>query len=142
MLRRKINDPKHWRNRAAAMRALANRANDEETIAIIGPLASDYDKLADALHTSAKLKFQTNRSKAFAAAMKSPGRTGERPGLNGSGEGKDSNLRHGCLCIAPECNALERSATSPLASFSIARGIGNCGLPPTPNQPIDAIANG
>jgi hypothetical protein len=47
MLWRKINDPKHWRNRAAAMRAVANRANDEQTIAIMNRLASDYDKLAD-----------------------------------------------------------------------------------------------
>jgi hypothetical protein len=42
-----INDPKHWRDRAAEMRALADTMNDAETIAIMKRLADDYDKLAD-----------------------------------------------------------------------------------------------
>jgi hypothetical protein len=42
-----VNDPRHWHDRAAAMRALANTMNDAETIAIMNRLADDYDKLAD-----------------------------------------------------------------------------------------------
>jgi hypothetical protein len=47
MARSPVNDPKHWRDRAAAMRALAATMKDAETIAIMHRLADDYDKLAD-----------------------------------------------------------------------------------------------
>jgi hypothetical protein len=40
MPRSNMNDSKHWRNRAAAMRALAATMKDPE-------LADDYDSLAD-----------------------------------------------------------------------------------------------
>ena len=42
-----INDPKHWRDRAAEMRALADTMKDADTIGIMNRLADDYDKLAD-----------------------------------------------------------------------------------------------
>jgi hypothetical protein len=42
-----VNDPKHWRDRAAEMRALAETMKDVETQAIMLRLAADYDKLAD-----------------------------------------------------------------------------------------------
>lgn len=42
-----INDPKHWRDRAAQMRALAECMAKPETMAIMAKLAEDYDKLAD-----------------------------------------------------------------------------------------------
>ena len=42
-----IKDPKHWRDGAAEMRALADTMKDAETIAIMRRLADDYDKLAD-----------------------------------------------------------------------------------------------
>jgi len=42
-----INDPKHWRDRAAEMRALSEMMKDAETVAIMLRLADDYDKLAD-----------------------------------------------------------------------------------------------
>jgi hypothetical protein len=47
MTRKPINDPKHWRGRAAQMRALAVTMKDAETIAIMNRLADDYDKLAE-----------------------------------------------------------------------------------------------
>ncbi len=42
-----INDPKHWRDRTAEMRALADCMTKPETTAIMAKLADDYDKLAD-----------------------------------------------------------------------------------------------
>jgi hypothetical protein len=42
-----INDPQHWRDRAAEMRALAGCIEKPETVAIMAKLAEDYDKLAD-----------------------------------------------------------------------------------------------
>jgi hypothetical protein len=41
-----VSDPKHWRERATEMRALAVQANDAETQAIMLRLAKDYDNLA------------------------------------------------------------------------------------------------
>ena len=40
-------DPKHWRDRAAFMRVLAETIRDVESRAIMLRLAADYDKLAD-----------------------------------------------------------------------------------------------
>jgi hypothetical protein len=42
-----INDPQHWRDRAAEMRALADCMSKPETTAVMARLAEDYDKLAD-----------------------------------------------------------------------------------------------
>jgi hypothetical protein len=42
-----INDPDHWLDRAAQMRALAETMTDIETREIMRQLADDYDKLAD-----------------------------------------------------------------------------------------------
>jgi hypothetical protein len=44
---RRTNDPKHWRDRAAQMRALALTMTDSETTILMNDLAADYDKLAD-----------------------------------------------------------------------------------------------
>jgi hypothetical protein len=41
------NDAKHWRLRAAEMRALAETMNDVGVRALMLKLANDYDKLAD-----------------------------------------------------------------------------------------------
>jgi hypothetical protein len=44
---REINDPKHWHDRAAEMRALSETMNDYKTKSIMLSLADDYDKLGD-----------------------------------------------------------------------------------------------
>jgi hypothetical protein len=41
------NDPDHWRERAAQMRALAAHAEDLDAMAMMFKLADEYDKLAD-----------------------------------------------------------------------------------------------
>jgi hypothetical protein len=41
-----VNDPKHWRDRAAVMRALAATMKGAETIAIMYRLADDYNNRA------------------------------------------------------------------------------------------------
>jgi hypothetical protein len=43
----KVNDAKHWRDRAAEMRALSDMMSDLEPKAIMLRLAEDYDRLAD-----------------------------------------------------------------------------------------------
>jgi hypothetical protein len=47
MTARHVNDVKHWRERAAQMRALADWMEDAETQRMMLKLANDYDKLAD-----------------------------------------------------------------------------------------------
>jgi len=42
-----VNDPKHWLDRAAEMRALSDTMQDAETKAIMLRLADDSDKLAN-----------------------------------------------------------------------------------------------
>lgn len=46
-----VNDSKHWRDRAAEMRALSEMMTNIETTAIMLRLADDYDKLADRADT-------------------------------------------------------------------------------------------
>jgi hypothetical protein len=40
-------DSKHWRERAAKMRALALTMKDPEVVVLMNDLAADYDTLAD-----------------------------------------------------------------------------------------------
>jgi hypothetical protein len=42
-----INDPNHWYDRAAAMRALSEVMNNAEVRATMLRLADEYDKLTD-----------------------------------------------------------------------------------------------
>ena len=66
---RRTNDPKHWRDREAQMRALALTMTDSETTILMNDLAADYDKLADraAIKANGK-KPPTNPSRARRAA--------------------------------------------------------------------------
>jgi hypothetical protein len=48
MIRSKKNDPKHWQDRAAQMRALALTMGDPRAAALMNDLAAHYDNLADA----------------------------------------------------------------------------------------------
>jgi hypothetical protein len=50
------NDSKHWRDRAAEMRALADAMKEADTAAIMLRLANDYDKLADRAEARSKGK--------------------------------------------------------------------------------------
>jgi hypothetical protein len=47
-----IADPKHWYERAAAMRVLAEEMKTAETKTTMLRLAADYDKLADRAPTT------------------------------------------------------------------------------------------
>ena len=47
MPHRNTNDPEHWRERAAQMRALALTMKDPEIIILMTNLAAEYEKLAD-----------------------------------------------------------------------------------------------
>jgi hypothetical protein len=51
MPRRFVDDPKHWYDRAAAMRALADEVKDIEARAMMLKLADEYDKLAERAET-------------------------------------------------------------------------------------------
>ena len=53
MSSRTVSDPKHWRDRAAEMRALSETMDDVEARAIMLRLAEDYDKLADRAEVAA-----------------------------------------------------------------------------------------
>jgi len=53
MSSRMVSDPKHWRDRAAEMRALSETMDDVEARAIMLRLAEDYDKLADRAEVAA-----------------------------------------------------------------------------------------
>jgi hypothetical protein len=45
-------NPKHWRDRAAQMRAMSDWMKDAETKATMLKLADDYDKLAERVKCS------------------------------------------------------------------------------------------
>ena len=45
---RNADDHKHWRHRAANMRALSTLMEHEETRKVMMRLADDYDRMADA----------------------------------------------------------------------------------------------
>jgi hypothetical protein len=61
---RTVNDPKHWYDRAAEMRALSETMRDPEVIAIMLRLADDYDKLAERAHIRAGDEGRTSIQRA------------------------------------------------------------------------------
>ena len=52
MSAQQVNDPRHWRDRAAQMRAMSDWMKDAETKATMLKLAEDYDKLAERVDSS------------------------------------------------------------------------------------------
>ncbi len=60
MAPRDIYDSKHWRDRAAEMRVLAEGMKDRETRRVMNHLADDYDKLADRAQARAERDKQLN----------------------------------------------------------------------------------
>lgn len=52
---RSIDDPQHWRDRAAQMRALAFTIAEPKIAVLMIDLAADYDKLADTAALKAEL---------------------------------------------------------------------------------------
>jgi hypothetical protein len=54
---RDLNDSKHWRDRAAEMRVLAEEMRDADAACLMHDLANDYDKLADRAAERAKSDF-------------------------------------------------------------------------------------
>ena len=57
------NDPQHWRDRAAQMRALALTMGDTEAAILMRDLAADYDKLAERAAIRANGKKPRSNSK-------------------------------------------------------------------------------
>lgn len=51
---RDLNDAKHWRDRAAEMRALAEGMSNAQAARLMFNLANDYDKLAERAEERAK----------------------------------------------------------------------------------------
>jgi hypothetical protein len=47
-----INDPQHWRNRAAQMRSLAIKMMGTEAAILMNDLADDYERVALSLSVS------------------------------------------------------------------------------------------
>jgi hypothetical protein len=52
MSAQQVNDPRHWRDRAAQMRVMSDWMKDAETKATMLKLAEDYDKLAERVDSS------------------------------------------------------------------------------------------
>jgi hypothetical protein len=52
MSAQQVNDPRHWRDRAAQMRAMSDWMKDAETKAAMLKLAEEYDKLAERVDSS------------------------------------------------------------------------------------------
>jgi hypothetical protein len=53
---RALNDAKHWRDRAAGLRALADSYLDKKAAAILLRRADDYDRMAERAADRAKRK--------------------------------------------------------------------------------------
>jgi hypothetical protein len=63
MSNRETNDPQHWRDRAAQMRALAVEMGDTEAATLMRDLAADYEKLAERAEIRAKGKTPRSNGK-------------------------------------------------------------------------------
>jgi hypothetical protein len=56
MSTRNTNDPQHWRDRAARMRAVATTMVETQAGILLTDLAAHYDELAERAEIRAKLK--------------------------------------------------------------------------------------
>ena len=61
----RLEDEKHWRNRAEQMRALAAAMPDQQTVILMTDLAQEYDKLAE----KAALRAKEDKSQIAACAL-------------------------------------------------------------------------
>ena len=64
------DDPDHWRERAAQVRALATQSNDLDAMSIMLRLADDYDEVADRAEKRAQ---RTTERGALDLASYAPG---------------------------------------------------------------------
>jgi hypothetical protein len=62
-----VSDPKHWRDRAAQMRALSGWMNDDETKMTMLKLADEYDMLAERRDARWPIWYSSIKSKTFRA---------------------------------------------------------------------------
>jgi hypothetical protein len=58
MSSRNTNDPKHWHDRAAQMRAVALTMDDPEGVILMTDLAADYEKFAEEVASVAPAESQ------------------------------------------------------------------------------------
>ena len=82
MSSRNTNDPKHWHDRAAQMRAVALTMDDPEGVILMTDLAADYEKFAEEVASVAPARIATGKGQCSKdvelTAASSPAELGRR----------------------------------------------------------------